>query len=121
MNMNTKIQTQTTFRPAALLLCGAMTVCGLQATARAADDGLPKERVSYADLDISKPAGAKTLYGRIVAAAKHVCRDTSSVAVLTMKQQRRCTEAAIDNAVNAVGSPALSALRSENVIHLASN
>jgi UrcA family protein len=112
---------QMTFRPAALLLCGAMAVCGLQATARAADDGLPKETVSYADLDISKPAGARTLYGRIVTAAKHVCRDSSYGNLLRMGQERRCTDNAIDNAVKAVGSPQLSALRSGKVIHLASN
>jgi UrcA family protein len=119
MNMYTTIQM--TFRPAALLLCGAMTVCGLQGTARAADDGLPKETVSYADLDISKPAGAKTLYGRIVTAAKHVCRDSSYGNLLGMKQERRCTDYAIDNAVKAVGSPALSALRPTTMTHLASN
>jgi len=51
-----------TLRAASFFLCGALTLGTLQATARAADHGLPSERVSYADLDISKPAGAKTLY-----------------------------------------------------------
>jgi UrcA family protein len=111
---------QMTFRPAALLLCGAMTVCGLAATARAADDGVAKETVSFADLDISKPAGAKTLYGRIVSAANHVCRE-SSYRSLDVFKERECINQAIDNAVKAVNSPALSALRSAKVIHLASN
>jgi UrcA family protein len=119
MIMDTTIQT--TFRPAALLLCGAMTVGGLQATARAADDGLPKETVSYADLDISKPAGAKTLYGRIVTAARHVCRDNSYGNLFGMKQERICEDKAIDNAVKAVGAPELSALRPTTTTHLASN
>jgi UrcA family protein len=121
MNMNTKIQTQTTFRPAALLLCGAMTVGGLQATARAADDGLPKETVSYADLDISKPAGAKALYRRIAAAARRVCSVNSYQDLAMMKQESICTDKAIDNAVKTVGSPALSALRPGSMTHLASN
>ncbi len=118
--MNTNIQT--TFRAAAFLLCGAMTVCGLQATARAADDGLPKETVGFADLDISKPAGAKTLYGRIVSAARRVCKNSNSYLDLQMRTQEQvCTDHAIDAAVKAVGSPQLSALRSAKVIHLASN
>jgi UrcA family protein len=117
--MNTNVQTM--FRPAALLLCGAMTVCGLQATARA-DDGLRKEKVSFADLDISKPAGAKTLYGRIVAAANHVCRDTENMGLYPdVFKERQCINQAIDNAVKAVDAPALSALRSAKVLHLASN
>ena len=117
--MNTNIQT--TFRAAALLLCGAISVGGLQATARAADDGVPKEKVSFADLDISTPAGAKTLYQRIVAAAGRVCTTDGFQTLRTVKQDRICTEHAIDNAVKGVGSPTLSALRSAKVIHLASN
>jgi UrcA family protein len=121
MIMNTNIQTQTTLRPAALLLCGAMTVCGLQTTARAADDGLPKQTVSYADLDISKPAGAKALYRRIAAAARKVCTVNSYQGLTMVTQERICTDKAIDNAVKAVGSPALSALRPTTMTHLASN
>jgi UrcA family protein len=69
--MNTRIQN--TLRAASFFLCGALTLGALQATARATDDGLPSQKVSYADLDISKPAGAKVLYNRIVAAAHRVC------------------------------------------------
>jgi UrcA family protein len=119
MIMNTNIQT--TFRAAAFLLCGAMTVCGLQATARAADEGpLPKETVSYADLDLSKPAGAKTLYGRIVSAARRVCNANGYRDLERINKAQVCTDHAIDTAVKEVGSPQLSALRSA-VIHLASN
>jgi UrcA family protein len=121
MNMNTKIQTQTTIRPAALLLCAAMTVGGLQATARAAiDDGVKKETVSYADLDLSKPAGAKTLYGRIASAAHRVCADSYRDLAMT-RWVNTCTDKAIDEAVRKVNSPELSALRPTSVIHLASN
>jgi UrcA family protein len=70
MIMNTT--SQNTTRAAAVLLCGAIALCTLQVTAQAAE-GPPSKKVSYADLDISKPAGAKALYGRIVRAAKDVC------------------------------------------------
>lgn len=117
--MNTTIQT--TARAAALLLCGAIALCTMQVSARAADDGLPSRRVSYADLDISKPAGAKVLYGRIVRAAKAVCDFSASDPLRTSQLITRCVDHAIDNAVKDVGSPALSALRPNSVIHFASN
>ena len=117
--MNNTIQN--TARAATFLLCGAIALCTLQATAQAADDGLPSRKVSYADLDISKPAGAKVLYGRIVKAAKDVCQFTGFQSLGTNQMINRCVDHAIDNAVKDVGSPALSALRPNTVIHFASN
>ena len=117
--MNTTIQN--TARAAALFLCGAIALCTLQVTARASDDGLPTQKVSYADLDISKPAGAKVLYGRIVAAARHVCAFDGQRDLGSMQWVNKCTDLAIDKAVKDVGSPALSALRPNTVIHYASN
>jgi UrcA family protein len=119
MIMNTTIQN--TARAAAFFLCGAIALCTLQLTAQAADEGLPSKRVSYADLDISKPAGAKVLYGRIVRAAKEVCQITGFQPLGTSQMVSRCVDYAIDNAVKDVGSPALSALRPSGAIHYASN
>ena len=118
--MNTTLQN--TARAAALFLCGAIALCTLQVSAQAADDGLPSRRVSYADLDISTPAGAKILYGRITRAAKEVCHYSTSYESLGAGQSmHRCVDYAIANAVTDVGSPALSALRPTTVIHFASN
>jgi UrcA family protein len=119
MIMNTTIQN--TARAAAFFLCGAIALGALQVTAHAADDGLPAKRVSYADLDISKPAGAKVLYGRIVKAAKEVCQFPGFQSLGTSQMINRCVDHAIDNAVKDVGSPALSALRPSAPIHVASN
>jgi UrcA family protein len=118
MIMNTGIQN--TARAAAFFLCGAIVVCALQVTARAADDALPSRRVSYADLDISKPAGAKVLYGRIVRAAKDVCHYSPTGPLGLSQSSRSCVDHAIDNAVRDVGSPALSALRPNSAVHFAS-
>jgi UrcA family protein len=118
MIMNTSIQN--TARAAAFILCGAIALCTLQVTARAADDGLPSRKVSYADLDISKPAGAKVLYGRIVRAAREVCQFPGFESLGTSQMINRCVDHAIDNAVKDVGSPALSALRPNSVMHFAS-
>jgi UrcA family protein len=116
MNMTTSL-----IRGATFFLAGAITFCALQASARASDDGLPKRTVSYADLDISKPAGAKVLYSRIRAAANQVCDYSSYWEGSLRYVQRACVEKAIDQAIKAVDSPALSALHPTNPVHLASN
>jgi UrcA family protein len=113
--------TQNTIRAATFFLAGAITLCALQATARAADDGLPKQTVSYADLDISKPAGAKVLYHRIKAAANEVCGYSVSGDMGSSRRQYDCVQATIDKAVKDVDSPALSALRPSTLVHLANN
>jgi UrcA family protein len=113
--------TQNAARAAAFLLCGAIALCTVQLTAQAADDSLPSRKVSYADLDISKAAGAKVLYSRIAAAARQVCELNGYKDLNTMRRVNQCTDHAIDNAVKEVGSPALSALRPNSVIHFASN
>jgi UrcA family protein len=119
MTMKTTIQT--TARAAAVLLCGAIALFTMQATAQAADEGLPARRVSYADLDITKPAGAKVLYGRIVRAAKEVCHFSGFESLGMANLVTRCIDHAVDNAVKDVGSPVLSALRPSSPIHFASN
>jgi UrcA family protein len=119
MIMNTTIQN--TARAASFLLCGAIALCTLQVTAQAADDVLPSKKVSYADLDISQPAGAKALYGRIVKAAREVCNYTGYDQLGAAQVRNRCIDYAIAKAVKDVGSPALSALRPHSVIHFASN
>ncbi|MCB1624593.1 MAG: UrcA family protein [Pseudomonadales bacterium] len=68
----------------------------------------PTVTVSYADLDLSKPAGAETLYGRIAGAARSVCpynlRDLREVAA-----GRACMRTAIAKAVADVDKPMLTA------------
>jgi UrcA family protein len=119
MIMNTTIQN--TARAAAFFLCGAITLCTLQVTAHASDGGLPSKKVSYADLDISKPTGAKVLYGRIEAAAHQVCALAGYTDLGTMQRVNGCVDCAINNAVKKVDSPALSALRPHSMIRFASN
>jgi UrcA family protein len=119
MIMNTTIEN--TARAAAFLLCSAITLCTLQVTAHAADKELPSKRVSYADLDISSPAGAKVLYSRIFAAAKEVCAQNGVKDLGDMQRVNGCVDHAINHAVKEVDSPALSALRPKSMVHFASN
>jgi UrcA family protein len=100
---------------AAFVLCGALTISMLPAAARAADDDMPTKKVSYADLNIQTPEGAKVLYKRIVHAAYVVCPSYGD-----LLEQMHCVNAAIAGAIKQVDSPALSALRSPSVLRLAS-
>jgi len=120
--MNTSFRN--TLHAASFFLCGALTLSALQATAlqsTRADDGPPTQKVNYADLDISNPAGAKVLYGRIVTAARHVCAVNGYKDLTSMRWVQVCTDHAIDNAVRDVDSPALTALRPGTATNLAGN
>ena len=62
-------------------------------------DGAPTITVSFADLDVSHPSGAKILYRRIQYAARAVC-DLHMTSDLHRKaMQRECFNTAVENAV----------------------
>eukprot|EP01035_Chromulina_nebulosa_P016042 gene16042-21269_t len=62
----------------------------------------PSQRVSYADLDLDRPAGITTLRSRISAAAHRLCQ-TSNVAPLAEKvRETRCYRTAIADAYDQV-------------------
>jgi UrcA family protein len=78
-----------------------------QQLASAAAPDVPSISVRYADLDLTRTAGAAALYGRLAVAAKTVCgpfepRDLGSVA-----RFNGCVERAIATAVAKVDQPAL--------------
>ena len=60
--------------------------------------------VRLADLDLSKAAGAETLYQRITAAARLVCRHTVRMDMLS------CRARAVDEAVATIDNPLLSSM-----------
>jgi UrcA family protein len=115
------ISIQNTARAAAFFLGGAIALCALHVTAKAAEEGFPTRKVGYADLDISKPAGARVLYSRIVRAAHQVCGIDQFKNLATEHLVKECTDQAIDKAVNDVGSPALSAMLPSKPLKVASN
>jgi UrcA family protein len=68
-------------------------------------------RVSYADLDLSREAGARVLLDRIEAASQKVCGPRPSPRNLKINiHYRACYRDAVSQAVAAVESPRLSAL-----------
>jgi UrcA family protein len=93
-------------------LIGALTLCAVAPAAFAAapPDDVRRQVVSYADLDLTRPAGVQELYQRIQYAARDVC-DTYD----RLRPDRRCIEQAIARAIAEVGAPLLTTR------HLATN
>jgi UrcA family protein len=89
---------------------------GLSLAAHAGEAQHPNEvttsvKVSYADLDITDAAGARTLYARIKSAAREACGPEP--AVLDLRDAagyNACYEQAVAKPVNRVGSEQLHAL-----------
>jgi UrcA family protein len=94
----------------ATALACTLTGSGLCAATAAADE-VDSVTVSYADLDLSKPAGVQILYGRIQAAARKVCSPLDDNRQLQrMQQWRDCYETAVADAVTTINRPTLTAL-----------
>jgi UrcA family protein len=78
-------------------------------------DAAPSIKVSFADLDLNKPAGVDALYKRIQRAARMVCHDSASpFDVGRAGKFRKCYNAAVDTAVSDVSSPLLTARHDGN-------
>jgi len=93
----------------ATALACTLTGSGLCAATAAADE-VDSVTVSYADLDLSKPAGVQMLYQRIKAAAHKVCSPLEDRQLQRMQQWRDCYETAVANAVTTINRPTLTAL-----------
>jgi UrcA family protein len=98
------------------LTAPAVLFCSLVAGQAPADssDNAPTVTVSFADLDLSKPEGAETLYQRIQAAARQVCGgsvDTRYGRDLSRRQAvRACYEKALADAIKQVDNSNLLAV-----------
>ena len=66
-------------------------------------------KVRYSDLDVNTVAGATQLYQRLQGAAHFVC-GAEGRSLSEQTQWRGCVRSAVDQAVNAVHSPSLTAI-----------
>lgn len=74
-------------------------------------EGPPKIVVNYDELDISTPRGLDTLYSRIENAAMTVCGyDRLHKELSRQRRPQACYQAAVDNAIQQVNQPRLTAL-----------
>jgi UrcA family protein len=98
LNMKTAI-------PCALLV---MLLSSLSAAAAAVESGeVATRRVSFADLDLTRSAGAAVLYARIKSAAAEVCEPINVREVASVMRSHGCAQQAIARAVADVNAPAL--------------
>lgn len=86
-------------------------VLGFAAVCPAADStDEPQATVKYADLNLSSPQGAASLYARIRVAADAVCRGLDGHDPTSMTLFSRCVHKAIADAVTKVDHPTLYAV-----------
>lgn len=100
----------------ALTLAFAATVSHAQSTVNTA-----RITVRYAELDVTKPAGAQALYRMIQQAAFDVCDGYVGRFSQMQTLKSACYKDAVANAVAAVGSPQLTALHGMQQTKLAAN
>jgi UrcA family protein len=93
---------------AAVTLGALFAVSATAAAAPAQEDFTV--RVSYSDLDIQAPAGAKTLYGRLQYASKQACQVGSYRELGSLQRHRdaeNCYRDLLDELVAGIDSEAL--------------
>lgn len=62
------------------------------------ESGVPTARVSYADLDLTSPAGRSTLDRRVTSAAAMLCLDNQRVPLEEFALERQCYSTALSKA-----------------------
>jgi UrcA family protein len=87
----------------------AMFAATFAAAPAAAHQDVPVARVSYADLNLAKEAGVKTLYARVERAARSVCHSQYSSSRQLRTAAELCIDTAIQRAVDEVDVAALTA------------
>lgn len=91
----------------------ALSTC-LVAYSASAGPKTKAQTVTFADLDLSKAAGAQTLYKRIKGAARHVCGPVDNYTFVTPARAfSQCYAKAIADAVAQIDRPSLTALHRE--------
>ena len=93
----------------------ALGLASAQSYATTSADGVRSIEVSYAELDLTKAAGAQILYARIKKAAYTVCGAYDSPMAWNYAAKTQCFKSAIEAAVVKINSPLLTSLhRNEN-------
>jgi UrcA family protein len=99
----------TSFKSTVRILFGAAALVGAMGLGTAQADEAPSVHVSYADLNLSSVAGAKSLYRRITVAANNVC-PTEARDLARHQIHESCVQETVAAAVRDVNAPQLSTL-----------
>jgi UrcA family protein len=101
------------------VIAAAMTLAAVSAAGASAADQARAQRersevtVSYKDLDLATPAGAKIMQGRLEAAAEQACGDRAQVSsdpIAVSSAYRACVEGSVADAAARLGAPEVTAL-----------
>ncbi|MGA2710551.1 MAG: UrcA family protein [Steroidobacteraceae bacterium] len=116
MNTFTAYRSATTRTAGALgaiaaLLMGASMIPAANA---ATFDEVPSVVVRYDARSLATESGARELYVRLVAAARHVCPEESTWDLRGTYATRRCREEAVARAVNKIHQPRLVEIAARN-------
>jgi UrcA family protein len=106
MNTATKIRLSSH----GLVACAALLCVVGAGNAMAGTPEVPSVTIRYTDLDLSKPAGAETLYRRIQAAARTVCGVYKAKDLQQIAFARDCYTATVASAVMTINRPLVTAL-----------
>jgi UrcA family protein len=93
---------------ATVLCCVIASSFAALPAAEAESIDAPQVKVTFADLDVSRPQGAEVLYRRIKAAAETVCSPYWATGFAARANAYDCVRTAIAEAVTTVDQPALS-------------
>jgi UrcA family protein len=91
----------------AILAAMSTTMLAGVTEAAGTDDIVPKQVVSYKDLNLNSNEGTQVLYRRIQGAAHQVCGKVDSRNLQGERVHKACLDRAISQAVTAVNSPML--------------
>jgi UrcA family protein len=102
------------------LLCGALVAFALPATAAEVrptngDPDILQTTVSYADLDLNRPAGADVMVARVRRAARTVCGYRSYADHTEVQRVRACVAHAMTGAFAQLDAPLVTARFSHTV------
>jgi UrcA family protein len=91
----------------------AAIACGVSfstmATAEASDGEALTKIVNYADLNLNREAGARTLYGRLRMAATQVCAPFAGTTLADKAKWRECFGPAMARSIAEIDAPMLTA------------
>jgi UrcA family protein len=103
----------------AATLVAALLAGGTFHTAAFAAEDVQEKAVHFADLDLTRPAGAEALYRRIRSAARSVCQTPGYDKNWSLVAEHACFDRAVERAVKSVDSPQLTRLHGDYLLRLA--
>jgi UrcA family protein len=103
----TSMHAHTTTRRIAKTTLAAVAALFVGSTFAAAPAETLQQKVSYADLNVTRAEGVTTLYKRVHSAAENVCHPLESRDLTQQSQWRACVRSSISQAIAQINVPAL--------------